>query len=192
MQLVTRCRTWAGRHPRTMWAVAVALAMAAAGAVLARQHAVESARRTWGQTTTVFVADRTTTAGEPLQARTVSYPLSVVPPSAVTRWPADAVARHTVQAGEVIVITDVVGAGAAERVPAGWQAVTVVAPARFVGAVGDPVTVYAAGVAVSDGVVVQVDQAEVTVAVPTDRVGALSDAALAGVAVVALSGDPGG
>lgn len=192
MQLVTRCRTWAARHPRTMWAVAATLAVAAGGLVYARQQGVESARRSWGQTTTVFVAARTTPAGEPLEARPVSYPRAVAPPSAVTRWPAVAVARHTVQAGEMIVHSDLVGVGVAERIPGGWQAVTVVSSARFVGAVGDSVAVYADGVAVSDGIVVHVDNAEVTVAVPAERAGAVSSAALAGNAVVALSGDPVG
>lgn len=192
MQLVTRCRTWAGRHPRTMWGVAVVLALAAAAAVIVRQQGIETARRSWGQSTTVYVAARTTPAGQPVQVHTRSYPLAVVPPAAVTRWPAQAVARHTVQAGEVIVDTDLVGAGVAERIPAGWQAVTVVTAARFVGAVGDPVSLYADGVAVSDGIVVQVDAAEVTVAVPADRAGPVSSAALAAVVVVALNGDSGG
>jgi hypothetical protein len=193
MQLVTRCRTWAGRHPRTMWAVAAMLAVSAAGVVIARQQSIESARSSWGRSTTVYVAARTTPAGQPLQAHTRSYPLAVVPPSAVTRWPAQALARHTVQAGEVIVNADLVGSGVAARVPTGWQAVTVVTSARFVGAVSDSVVVYADGVAVSDGIVVHVDAAEVTVAVPADRAGAVSSAVLAGVAVVALSGgDAGG
>lgn len=192
MQLVTRCRTWAGRHPRTTWAVAAMLAVAAAGVVMARQQSIESARRAWGRSTTVYVATRTTPAGQPLQAHTRSYPLAVVPPSAVTRWPIEALARHTVQAGEVIVHADLVGSGVTERIPTGWQAVTVAASARFVGAVGDPVTVYADGVALSEGIVVYVDAADVTVAVPGDRAGPVSSAALAGVAVVALSGAPGG
>lgn len=196
------------RDPRAWWAVVLTVAIglgAAAASLVAR---AEDVRREWGTTVEVLVARRSLAAGQPVRSRDVELvarPVALVPTSAVRSLPQGAVARAAVAAGEVIVaerLAPVGLRGVAAMLPAGTRAMAVpVEPGSTPPLTpGDRVEVIVAlppesagsgapGFALlSDALVVAVDEASVTVAVPRASAPRLAVALGLGAVSLALIG----
>jgi hypothetical protein len=146
---LARIRVLLARHRLAYWATVAAVAVGSAAIVQARSSAVDAARRAWGETRTVLVADRPLAAGDAL-AGAVSLrrlPLAALPRDAVDALVPDAVALHALGTGEVLVAQHVApGTGVAAALPSGTAGVAV--PLTGSGpplAVGDLVDVVLAG-----------------------------------------------
>jgi hypothetical protein len=185
MQLMPRIRSTLARHPLLWWlAVAVVAgtgAMIAAGAL----RGVDEARRSWGETTEVWVATAAAAPGEPLSLERRSYPVAVVPPGAVRSSPAGAVASRNVELGEVIVASDVNPGGVAGLVPPGSVAIAVPTRAPQL-RIGDGVAAFASGERLADGIVVDVTEEQVVLAIPSGAASALALAVPGNAVVLAL------
>jgi hypothetical protein len=193
--LRARLRWRLARHPGIARTLAVALALVAGLGVRGAHESARRAEAAWGRGVEVLVATRPIAPGEPLAAAVEirRAPRPVVPATAIARVEPDAVARHHLAAGEVVVGSDVATGGALGVAPAGWRGVAIAtAPsARPDLLVGDLVGVVAGSSAVTDGVVIAVDEARVVVAVPAEMAAPVAGAALAGDATVVLAAVPG-
>ena len=159
-----------------------------------------------GETTPVAVAQRDVAVGDQLQPGDVDLverPLAHVPPGAVTHDPTGETAREPLHAGQVVVAPNLAAegrSGAAALVPEGWRAVAVPVidaplPARRgdlvdVVASFDPTLVErdASRLVAAGGVVVEVTDEAVTVAVPAARVTDVAFALANGIVTLALAG----
>lgn len=187
MLVLVRIRSLLARHPSVYWGiVAVAVAIVASSAWSATQR-VEVARRSWGDTQSVWVAERDIAAGEPLVAVMRTLPIAAVPADAVIEAPDHRSAVQHIGAGEIVTNADV-GGGLLDALPTGWRAVAVVTdPARVPVDAGDHVAVYADGLVLADdGIVLDVADGTVTVAVPAEAAAAVSVAARNQTAVLAI------
>ena len=186
MALLPRIRSLLARRPWIYWSFVAVLAAAGAAVVGGAMGAVDARRAEWGTTRTVWVARHALAPGDAIDAEPRSYPLAMVPRTAVMTVDAGAVARHPLAAGEVIVGSDLGAQGAVALIPAGWLAVPV-ANAPVVYRPGDEVSLLADGAVLSSGVVVDVDESAVMVAVPAPDAPGVGAAALAGTLVIALA-----
>jgi Flp pilus assembly protein CpaB len=190
--------------PRLVFALVLALV---AGAVVHRTT-VDAAAVTarLGRTATVAVAVRAVEVGktlEPGDTSMESRPVAHLPDGAVTDDPTGVAVRQALQPGEVVVRSRLAGAGregAAALVPEGWRALSVpVLDAPLPARPGDRVDVVAAFdptlverdpslVVAADGVVVDVADDAVTVAVPRSRITQVAFALANGIVTLALVG----
>jgi len=197
------------RHPSLWWAVAAVLAVAAGLLASSAVNRAEEARRAWGAAVTVVVATRDLQAGDPLDGGAVALerrPRAAVPASALTALPEDRVAGAAIVAGEVLVAERLAGEdldGAAALLPLGTRAMAIPADPALTPPieVGDRVDliVTLAGAAepsggppgftlVADALVVAVEEAAVTVAVPRDDTSRVAVALGSGAVSLALIG----
>ena len=179
-------RLMVARHPWTYWLVVVALA-GAVGLSAARAVArVDAARRSWGQQQSVWTASVPIEPGQPVTAERHEVPLAVVPASAVLDIPPDAIATQRVGAGEIITDSDVSATGTAALVPDGWVAFVVPASVDHF-AVGDHLDVYSVDQLIAAGLVVDVGESELMVAIPAASAPTLSAALLADAVTLGLT-----
>ena len=179
-------RLMVARHPWTYWLV-VALLAGAAGLSAARAIArVDAARRSWGQQQSVWTAVIAIEPGQPISAERHDVPVAVVPARAVLDIPPGALARQRVNAGEIITDSDVSASGTAALVPDGWVAFVVPASVDLF-AVGDHIDVYSVDQLVAAGLVVDVGESELMVAIPSASAPALSAALLADAVTLGLT-----
>ena len=197
------------RHPRAWWAVAACLALAAGMAGSSVVDRAEAARRAWGATAAVVVATRDLQPGDRLDAGALAVeprPRATVPASALTTLPEDRVAGAAILAGEVLVAERLAGEGLdgpAALLPPGTRAMAIPADPSLTPpvAVGDRVDLVVALAAaaepsggppgftlVPDALVVAVEEAAVTVAVPRDDTSRVAVALGAGAVSLALIG----
>lgn len=176
------------RSPRLWWALVLSLALGAGVLASAVVSAAQSTRRAWGAERSVLVARHDLHAGDdigPDDVALVARPVVVVPSTALEVLPPNAVLRADVIAGEVLVAERLAPSGlhgVAARLPAGTRAVAVpidpgttpplapgdrvdllVALPREAAGNGPPGFVLA-----SSALVVAIDDAAATVAVPRD------------------------
>lgn len=104
-------RASVARHPLARWAIIGALGAVAAWLVVDRFDAADAARREWGDTVTVAIADRDHRPGEPLHTRRVERPVVAVPGAAVDDVPEHAQARQFLSAGAVVEEADIATIG---------------------------------------------------------------------------------
>lgn len=174
MRLAARGRIILARHRWIYW---VALAVIATGLGLIvnqRLDALDVERSRWADTRTVYVAQHDHRPDDTLSFESIELPVAAIAADALREPPDGLVARQRIGAGEVLVQHDVVPVvGPADQADAGTVVVGVVTvPAAPVG-VGVRVRVASEGVVLaSDGVVVDVFDDIVFVAVSED-VGAM-------------------
>lgn len=199
------------RHPRAWWLIAGAAALAAGLVASSVVDRAEAARRAWGETAAVVVATRDLAPGDPLGPDVVAVerrPLATVPASALAALPDDRVAAAAIVAGEVVVAERLAGEGldgAAALLPPGTRAMAIPADPSLTPPVevGDhvdlvvalPVPAEGSGAPpgftlVVDALVVAVEEAAVTVAVPRDDTSRVAVALGAGAVTLALVGAP--
>jgi hypothetical protein len=139
--------------------------------------AAEAARDAWGERRTVWAADGDIPGGAAVSVRAVEVPVGLVPPSALDAAPSGVVARHGLDAGEILTTSDV--ATSAELLGDDRRGVAIPADdSTLPVAVGDRIDVVALGrVIAAGGVVTEVRPTVVVVAV--DLVAAAEVAAAA-------------
>lgn len=184
MSVLALVRHRLARSPWIYWAVVAALALAAGVAVAGLTSGVDAARRSWGETRTVYVAIADIAPGEPLGGRVEAraLPSPMLPDSAVSAVEAGSIARQHLAAGEVVVAADIAAPGAPRSlIPPSWLAVAVAERVPSGAAPGDPVRVASGGVVLADeGVVVAASAAAVVVAVPAATAAQVGQAAATG------------
>jgi hypothetical protein len=182
-------RLMVARHPSIYW-LAIALvsgvvALSAARAVAA----VDTARRSWGDQRTVWMATAAIEPGQPITAAARDVPLAVAPVDATGANPSGTLARQRVGQGEIITNADVAAAGIAGLIPAGWTAFAVPASVDHF-AIGDHLNVYSSDQLIAGGVVVDEGDTELMVAIPADAAHGMAAALLADAVTLALTPDP--
>jgi hypothetical protein len=182
-------RLMIARHPWTYWLVVVMLAGAVGFSAARAVARVDAARRSWGQQQSVWTAAVPIEPGEPITAERVEVPRAVVPLSAVIEAPREAIARQRVGVGEIITDSDVSASGTAALVPNGWVAFVVPASVDHF-AVGDHVNVYSVDHLVATGLLVDVGESELMVAIPAASATTLSAALLADAVTLGLTSTP--
>ena len=157
-------------RPWVRWTVMAVCASLFLLAVADHRRQVSTARDRWGETRTVWVADRPVAPGEPIAATPTDHPTAVLPDDPVEHDPSGVAARQSIGAGEVVVLVDVAPNGApADLIPVDWLAVPIVEAAPSAAAVGERVVVTTDGVVVSEeGLVVADVGGAPLVAVPSD------------------------
>jgi Flp pilus assembly protein CpaB len=189
VHLLPRIRLLVARRPWIYWLAIVTVAGIAGLATARALAAVASARQSWGEQSTVWVATADIAAGQPIHAESRRVPRAVVPTNAVATLPAHPVARQHLGTGEMITSADVSAAGVAGLLPDGWVALAVPsAVAHF--SVGDHVNIYSGDQLVSNGSVVDTSETEVMVAVPADAAPAMAMGLHADVVTLGLTADP--
>lgn len=167
--LLARVRTALARHAWVYWAAVAALVVPAVGAVAGRVDDLDRERRAWGEQRTVWVATADHRPGDPLSTTTVDLPIAAVPDAAVDEPPSGTAAQRLGR-GEIVTTADV-GGGRFGALPPGWRAVAFDRrpPSPPVQA-GDRVSVVdVTGIISDDGVVVDVADDVVLVALPAER-----------------------
>jgi hypothetical protein len=203
---LAHARLFVARHRLAYWLAVGAVAVGAATSVQTRLTSVDAARRAWGDTRTVLVADRPLAAGEPLAgaASARDLPVAALPIDAVERLDEDAVALHAIGAGEVLAAQHVApGTGLAAALPRGTAGVAVArtdaGPRLSIGDLVDVVladdplgaTGGPAGRVLSAGTaVVDVTESAVVVAVPEADAPLAAAAAAGGRAVLVVRRTP--
>jgi hypothetical protein len=181
-------RLMVARHPWIYWlSITVVAGMVGLGAARALAD-VDAARRSWGEVETVWVASAATEPGQPIAPEARSMPRAVVPAGAVRSVPEGLIARQRIGPGEIIVDSDVSATGSVGLIPEGWVAFVVAAAVSHF-AVGAHVEVYAGDQFVAAGLVVDVGEADLMVAIPVDAAPAMAIAVLADTATLALTPD---
>lgn len=196
------------RQPRLWWLVVASAALAAGWSVSSAVAGAERSRAAWGATRSVLVVQRARHTGEELRPGDVvlvERPRATVPASALDALPKGSTLRGDVVKGEVVVaerLADATLSRVAARLPTGTRAVAIpieVGSAPPL-AVGDHVDVLVAlpeetagsgppGFALTDGaLVVSVDEAAVTVAVPREVAPRVAVALGQGAVTLALVG----
>lgn len=179
-------RLMVARHPWAYWLVIAVLAGVTGVSAERAVAGVDSARRSWGEQQTVWVTAVDIEPGQPIIADRRDVPRAVVPDAAVAAVPSGAIARQRVAAGEIITDGDVSAHGTAALVPDGWVAFAVPASVDHF-AVGDHLDVYSADQRVGAGLVIDVGDAELMVAIPADSAPAMSAALLANAVTLGLT-----
>ena len=182
MSLFPRLRWALARRPWLYW---LFVCICAAGVWLttaSAQALVTAARANWGTTRRVWVTDRDIAVGEPLHAIPREYPLAMLPASAVTSSPDDAVATRVISSGEVVVAADIAGDG---PIPAGWAVFAVPAGGAPALVAGDAVLMFGSGQLWCEGIVAAADDEQIDVGVPADCAAPISAQLALGAAEVA-------
>jgi hypothetical protein len=179
MHPAARARALLARHPLAYW-ITIALLAAAIGFVAHdRLRAVERARAEWGTARSVLVAEIDHRPGDELRVRSVELPLAALPPRALAEVPDGATLRQRLLEGEVLVAADLAAVpGPAARADVGQAVVGVSDPMAPGAEVGAVVEVVAEGIVLAErGVVVELIDEVVFVAVPAERAPAVAAAA---------------
>jgi hypothetical protein len=186
---LARIRLGLARHPWAYWLVVSIVATTVAVSASRALAGIDEARRSWGEQDAVWVASAEIEPGQPIHADHRQVPSALVPESAVTVAPLDAVARQHIVRGAIITEVDVAAPGPAGLIPEGWVALAVPAVIGHF-ATGDHVRVYARDQFVASGVVVDRGDSEMTVAIPVDAAPAMAAALLDNTVTIALTADP--
>jgi hypothetical protein len=186
--LLAHLRSFLARHRAVHWALVWGVALATAAIVAAQASSLDRERRAWGEARPVWLASADLAPGDLVIAHAEQAPVALVASTAVTDRPVGLIARRSVSAGEVLVSADV--GTDDDLVPAGWRRVAVATDESSLRVrPGDRVDVAASGaVLASDGVVVEVTPAAVTVAVPVVAAPSVAAAALERLAVLIAHG----
>jgi hypothetical protein len=182
-------RLMVARHPWVYW-LTIAIVAGVVGISASRAvAAVDAARRSWGQQQTVWIASAAVEPGDAIAAERRQVPRAVVPPDAVDVPPEGSVARQHLGPGEIVTTADVISPGSAGLVPAGWVAFAVPAYVEHF-AVADHVHVYSGDQLVASGLVVDIGESELMVAIPTTAAPAMATALLANAVIIGLTPGP--
>jgi hypothetical protein len=166
MPIMPAVRRLVARRPWVQWLVVVIIAAAVAAAVADVMAGVETARRSWGSTTTVWIAAHDIERGEPIVVETLEVPLAVRPERAASD-PAGEVARQAIGRGEIVTSRDVVDDDGSA--PDGWLVAPVRESLPSGAGPGEQVRVVSGGFVIADDAVVVGFVDDVTlVAVPPD------------------------
>ena len=182
-------RLMVARHPWTYWLV---IAVLAGGVGLSAARAVagvDAARRSWGVQQSVWTASSAIEPGQPITAARRAVPRAVVPDDAALNVPSGAIARQRLAAGEIVTDADVAASGAAGLLPDGWVAFVVPASVDHF-AVGDHLDVFSSDHLVAAGLVIDVGESELMVAIPAAAAPAMSTALLADAVTLGLTSTP--
>lgn len=171
MFILPRLRLLFARRPWLYWLIVVTCAVAVWLSVAGAQAQVIRERDSWGATLRVWVTNGPVAAGDVVYAKTADYPTAMLPPSAVSSIPADAVAARSIAAGEVVVAADLAVDG---LVPADWVVFAVPADGAPTLIASDAVTVFGSGQMWCEGVAAAISEATVEIAVPTDCAASMS------------------
>ena len=184
MHVVARARLVLARRPWVYWAVVAALASALAVTVDARLTSLDEARRNWGSTRTVLVAERPLEPGDPLDVSPVALPVAAIPPGALDDVPVGARLHQRVAVGEVLTELDLtVVAGPAARAPTGTVVVALTDPLGRGVSIGLKVQVAADGLVIAESAtVVEVIDDVIFVAVDASAAPTVAVAAQQGIA----------
>ena len=182
-------RLMVARHPWTYWLAVTVLAGAVGVSAARAVERVDATRRSWGGQQPVWTATDAIEPGQPITAERRDFPSAVVPAAAVLDMPSDAIARQHVTAGEIVTEADVSPPGTAALVPDGWVAFAVPASVDHF-AVADHLDVYAADHLVAAGLVIDVGDSELMVAIPAAAAPAMSTALLANSVTLGLTSSP--
>ena len=182
-------RLMVARHPSIYWLTVGVIAAAVALSTARAMERVDAARRSWGRQQTVWVASAAIEPGEPIRSATRVVPVAVVPVDAVRADPAGTAARQQVGPGEIITDSDVTTRGIVGLVPDGWVAFAL-QPSVGHYAVGDHLGVYAGGLLVGAGLVVDAADSALMVAVPAATASAMASAIFADAVTLALTPGP--
>ena len=182
-------RLMVARHPSIYWLTVGLIAAAVALSTARAVERVDAARRSWGRQQTVWVASASIEPGQPIHSATRLVPMAVVPAGAVDADPAGTAARQRVGPGEIITGSDINPRGTAGLVPEGWVAFAL-QPSVGHFAVGDHLNVYAGGLLVGAGLVVDATDSALMVAVPADTASAMATAIFADAVTLALTPAP--
>lgn len=182
-------RLMVARHPWSYWLV-IALLAGATGVTATQAVArVDSTRRSWGEQKSVWIATTAIEPGQPISAQRRDVPRAVLPAAAVVVVPSGAIARQRLGAGEIVTDADVAPRGTAALVPDGWVAFAVPASIDHF-TVGDHLHVYSNDAFVAVGLVVDVGEAELMVAIPDGSAPVMSAALLANAVTLGLTSTP--
>lgn len=165
MSILPRLRMLFARRPWLYWLIVAACAATVWLSVARAQAQLTRERDSWGTTRTVWVARGAAAAGELVAATAADYPVAMVPPSAVTSLPKDAVAARSIAIGEVVVAADVAVDG---LTPSGWVVFAVPIDGSPTLLTGDKVSVFGSGQLWCAGVTAALNETSVEVAVPAD------------------------
>ena len=119
------------RRPQLWWALTLTAALSVGWLVSTTVARADDARRAWGRTVTVLVADHDVAAGQALEAgdvRSEARPARLVPSGALAELPAGAVARTDLLDGEVVLEGRLAPAGlkgVAATLPGGSRAIAI-------------------------------------------------------------------
>ena len=182
-------RLMLARHPWTYWLVIAVLA-GAVGLSAARAVArIDAARRSWGVHQSVWTATASIEPGQPITAERRAVPRAVVPDGAALDVPSGAIARQQLAAGEIVTDADVSASGSAGLIPDAWVAFVVPASVEH-SAVGDHLDVFSSDHLVAAGLVIDVGESELMVAIPAVAAPAMSTALLADAVTLGLTSNP--
>jgi hypothetical protein len=179
-------RLMVARHPWAYWLVIAVLAGAVGLSAARAVQGVDAARRSWGEQQRVWTTTAAIEPGQPITAERRDFPSAVVPATAVLDTPSGAVARQHLAAGEIVTDADVGARGTAALIPDGWVAFALPVSADHF-AVADHVEVYAADQRVAAGLVVDVGESEVMVAIAAAAAPAMAAALLANAVTLGLT-----
>ncbi len=171
MSVFPRLRLLFARRPWLYWLIVGMCAMAVWLSVASAQAQVARERDSWGTTRTVLVASGPVAAGGVVLAVAADYPIAMVPASAMSSLPDDALAARAIAAGEVVVAGDVAVDG---LIPADWVVFAVPADGAPTLIASDVVTVFGSGQAWCEGMAATVSESAVEIAVPEDCAAAVS------------------
>jgi hypothetical protein len=186
MHLLARIRLMVARHPWIYWLTIAVVAGLVAVGVASALAGVETARRSWGQQSTVWMTTAAVAPGAPITATAHQVPDAVVPAGATGENPGGMIARQRLGPGEIVTTDDLSARGSAGLIPDGWAAFAVPASSTHFAA-GDSLDVYSGDVFVAAGVVVDEGDAELMVAIPSTAAPALAAALLADSVTIALT-----
>lgn len=170
-----RIRVVFGRRPWLFWSVVLLAGLVVAVRVQSAEHAAATARRAWGSTRQVWVAEADTHPGEPLAAQARAYPAAMVPAGALASPPAGRAARE-VLSGEVLTALDVADDATP---PADWVVLALPADRAPSLAAGDRAVLFGGGSRRCEGITVEATDV-VEVAVPPDCAAAVTTDLTAG------------
>lgn len=167
MHILRPVRLFLVRRPWAYWVVVLALGAAVGLGVNARLEAVDDAKRSWGDTSLVWVAAQDAAPGAIIVATRLELPLVAIPSSVVTDLAVDTIARQQVTRGEPITTADTtVGRGPAAGADDGEVVVPLSDPLLGSAPVGVDVSIYAEGIVLAaQARIVQIDDGVIFVAV---------------------------
>ncbi|HYN34830.1 MAG TPA: hypothetical protein VES40_19555 [Ilumatobacteraceae bacterium] len=184
MHVVARARLVFARRPWLYWAIVAALGTALAVGVNDQLTALEEARRNWGSTRSVLVADRQLEPGDPIETHAVDLPVAAIPPGALDDLPDGAQLHQRVSIGEVLTDLDLTtAAGPAARAAPGTVVVALSDPLSRGITTGLKVQVAADGLVIADSAtVVEMADDVIFVAVEASAAPMVAAAAQQGIA----------
>ena len=175
------------RHRWAYWLLVATVAAIVASSVRSAMTDAERARDTWTTTAIVLTAARDHVAGEPIEFDSVELPMVAIPAGALETLGGDGLARQAIMAGEILTAVDV-GGDTSGIAAAGSLTIAIRAYDAPIARVGDNVHVLAEGLSLSPaGMVVDVIDDVVHVAVPESDAPAVALAANNGTATIAVA-----